>query len=529
MTLVARLENLTYFYPDSNTPVLDKFSLDIEEGEFLLVIGSSGSGKSTLCRCFNGLVPHFSGGRFQGDVIISGLSTLDVPTHEMAKHVGVVFQDPENQFVMSDVENEIAFGLENLNMGLEAMKGRIDDVLGTLGIIDLKGRRIDTLSGGEKQKVVVASLLAMQPKILVLDEPTSQLDPKSADEFLSFLKDLNTELGITVVLTEHRIERIMSYASRVLDLDRGKVGSPKEILSTSRYRPPIVELALRLRDRGHEVDIPLSINQAKREFAQIKPRLVKEKKVKKEGKPVIEMKDVSFSYGRQRVVSNISLTIRQGEFVALIGRNGCGKTTLVKHLNGLIKPQNGTVIVNNKDTRDATVGELAKHVGYVSQNPNEYLFSETVEDELRFTMRNLGIRGNVDDILGMNNLLKYKHSYPKDLSGGERQKVALASVLIADPDVIVIDEPTRGVDHESKVNLMRYLCDLKDEGKTIILVTHDIELITRYVDRTIVMENGKITADGSPSVLCKSIEFKPQIASVFPGFLSVNEVLKGLR
>lgn len=474
MNPILEFQDVSYWYPDTDKPAIADINLKVRGGEFLLITGSSGSGKSTLCRCINGVVPRFTGGKFEGSVIVNGTNTTHNPISEVAKNAGLVFQDPENQIVMNTVENEIAFGLENLQFPPSIIEERINEILEYAGISHLMDRKTTELSGGEKQKVVIASILAMQPKIIVLDEPLSQLDLEGVNWVLQLLRRLNKELGITVIIAEHRLQRISEFVDRIFDMNRNSYVQADK-------RPT----------RNTEI--------------------VNNKKIKESNNSdsVIEIENLSFSYpnSNSEVLKDINLKIYSGESVAIIGHNGSGKTTLVKHFNGLLKPKKGSIRIFSRETGNCKVEELAKIVGYVPQNPNELLFSDTVIDELNFTLRNLNVSGNPDEILNKLNLADCKLSYPRDLSGGQRQRVAIASVAVANQKILILDEPTRGMDSESRKRLSELLKKIQNDNRTVIIVSHDMELVAESADRVIVIRNGEIIADGNINKL-KNEEIK---------------------
>ncbi len=505
MKPIIEFQNVSYWYPDADnlTPkvselrnsVSDKsaikdVNLKIEEGEFILITGSSGSGKSTLCKCINGIVPKFSGGKFKGRVIVDGMDTMHNPTPEIAKHAGVVFQDPENQIVMNTVENEIAFGLENLQFPEEIIEKRIQEILEYAGISDLRYRKTCELSGGEKQRIVVASVLAMHPKILVLDEPLSQIDFESANQILQIIRRLNEELGITILIAEHRANRITEFADRIFDMDKKGYIMKDEI---TEHPEKNSKFCARRIPTGFLCQISQSEIRAESEPLGSDSG----KKIEKNNNELaIEIENLSFSYSSgSEVLKNINLKIYSGESVAIIGHNGSGKTTLVKHFNGLLKPKKGSIRIFGRETGNCKVEELAKIVGYVPQNPNELLFSDTVIDELNFTLRNLNVSGNPDEILNELSLTDYRLSYPRDLSGGQRQRVAIASVAVANQKVILLDEPTRGMDPESRKRLSELLKKIQNDNRTIILATHDMELVAESADRVVAIRNGEIISD----------------------------------
>jgi energy-coupling factor transporter ATP-binding protein EcfA2 len=536
------IENLSFAYSDTDHPVLRNISLEIGEGEFVLVTGPSGGGKSSLCRCLNGLIPHFYGGRIQGRVLVSGMDTLKHPTKELASRVGFVFQDPENQLVSLDVEREIAFGLENLAFPRDLIAKRVEESLDALGIAHLRYRQLSELSGGEKQKVAIASVLALHPSILVLDEPTSELDPKGAEEVLSVITRLNDELGLTVILIEHRLDRVLQYADRLIVLSEGRVvvdGGVRDVV-TNHYPelsrigvgvPPVIRLIQELRHRGVRIDrVPLTVKEGRAIIRKIFENLPP---VPDTGggngqeitKPLVEVRRLGYTYPNGlSALRNINLRIGKAEFITIMGRNASGKTTLAKHFNRLLIPTKGSIRVGGLDTREATVAEMARKVGFVFQNPNDHLFADTVYDEIAFTLKNLGSsRGEIElrtaEMLQRFELGEYRNQYPRSLSGGEKQRVALASVLATKPKVLILDEPTRGMDYRLKSELMRFLEEYRAEGNTVILITHDVEIVAEYADRVILLSEGRVIVDGEKhQVLSQALLFSPQINRLAQSF-----------
>jgi len=556
---LIRIRDLTFHYGDASKPALQDVNLEIEDGEFVLVTGPSGCGKSSLCRCLNGLIPHFYGGRIAGELKVQGLDVMESTTKELATRVGMVFQDPENQVVAMDAEREIAFGLENLAFTKDVMAKRVEESLDTLGISAIRHRQVHELSGGEKQKVVIASVLALHPDILVLDEPTSELDPKGAEEVLSIVQRLNDELGITVILVEQRLDRVVHLVDRMIVLDEGRIvadGNARAVVANGDIAkigvgvPPIVRMVQRLRSDGFNVDgVPLTVKEGrsilKEIFKGVKESTLPQAESANNAKPVVEMDKLWHTYPEGiTALKNVSLSICQGEFVAIMGRNASGKTTLVKHINGLLKPTKGKVRVTGIDTQRATIAQLAKMVGFVFQNPNDHLFADTVEEEIAFILKNLGvdraeIAARVDEMLEMFELKEYRRHYPRSLSGGERQRVAIASVLVARPKVLILDEPTRGMEYKLKSELMRFLRTYKANGGAVVLVTHDVETVAEYADRVVLLSEGRIVVDGNKrDVLSQALFFSPQINRLVQAFerygvpnniLTVDEALDILK
>jgi energy-coupling factor transporter ATP-binding protein EcfA2 len=557
--ILIKIRDLTFYYGDASRPALQDVNLDIEDGEFVLVTGPSGCGKTSLCRCLNGLIPHFYGGEIAGGLEVQGLDVMRHTTRELATRVGMVFQDPENQLVSMDVQREVAFGLENLTFPKDVMAKRVEESLDTLGISGLRHRQVHELSGGEKQKVVISSVLALHPDILVLDEPTSELDPKGAEDVLSIVRRLNDELGITVILVEHRLDRVVHLVDRMIVMDEGKIiadGNPRAVLSNGDITsigagvPPIVRMVQRLRDDGFNVDdIPLTVKEGRSMLKDIfmgaRGSTLSQAESADNGRPVIEIDKLWHAYPEGiTALKNVSLRICEGEFVAVMGRNASGKTTLVKHINGLLKPTKGKVIVNGIDTRRATIAQLSKKVGFIFQNPNDHIFADTVEEEIAFILKNLGfdsgeIAARIDEMLEMFALKEFRKQYPRSLSGGERQRVAMASVLVARPQVLILDEPTRGMDYRLKNELMRFLNGYREKGNTVVLVTHDVETVAEHADRVVLLSEGRVVVDGNKrDVLSRALFFSPQINRLVQAFekygvpnniLTVDEALDILK
>jgi energy-coupling factor transporter ATP-binding protein EcfA2 len=534
---------LTYRYPGRKEPVLRDLSLEIGEGEFLLVIGPSGAGKSTLLRCLNGLVPHFYGGSLAGRVRVDGRDPVAVGPRGMADAVGFVLQDPEAQFVVDKVEDELAFALENQGIDPLVMRKRVEEALDQLNIAHLRQRSVNTLSGGERQRVAIAAVMTLQPRVLVLDEPTSQLDPQAAEEVLDTLVKLNQDLGLTIVLSEHRLERVVQYVDRILYLpgegQQPILDAPRAVLGHVDLAPPLIVLAKAL----NWSPLPLTIKEGRRFARQVAGRRARGSGARAaipssadlQAPTTVSVEGVGFSYNGHPALQEVSLRVRQGEFVALMGRNGSGKTTLLKQLVGLLKPDHGRVQIidpgsqHSMDTRQASVEEIIRIVGYVPQNPNALLFSDTVREELDFTRRGHGQPlGEYDALLSTLGLAAHAGRYPRDLSVGERQRVALASILVAEPLILLLDEPTRGLDYQQKASLTRFLQEEKGRGRTIIMATHDVELVARCADRVVLLGDGQVVVDGPVrQVMSESLVFASQINKLFrdPSLLTVDDVL----
>jgi len=522
---MIRFNDFSFNYPDCAKPSLDKINVRISEGEFLVITGPSGGGKSTFLRSINGLIPNFYGGRISGTVLVNGRNASETPTKEMSETVGMVFQDPENQLISNDVEREIAFGMENLCFSKELMRKRIEEALDAVNITRLRNRTTSELSGGQKQKVAIASALATHPDILLLDEPTSELDPRSAESVLNVIEKINDELGLTILLVEHRLERVIHHVDRMLMIDHGKLiydGSPRKIKSANVESwkvglPPVTRLSLHFQERLSN-GLPLTVKEARTSLSDIlsaPKNKVSWGRVNPSGKVCLSMDKVYFSYdGEKDILKNISFDVYEGDMIALMGKNASGKTTLVKLMNGLVKPRKGKVLLFGKKISDYELSDLIQKVGIVFQDPNLHLFNDTVEEEVAFVLRNLEMKEEliakkVERILKQFKIDQYRKSYPHDLSGGERQRVALASVLVSEPEMLILDEPTRGMDYFLKKELISYL---KERAKTVIMVTHDIETAAEFAERVVLVSEGSIISDGNKrDVLSKALLFSPQI------------------
>jgi energy-coupling factor transport system ATP-binding protein len=505
---------VTFGYPDGPL-ALDHIDLDVHAGEILLVVGSSGSGKSTLLRAANGLVPHSTGGRFAGDVVAFGRSTRTHRPRELADVVGFVHQDPEAQFVVDRVEADVAFVLENLGLPEDAMRRRVEEVLDALAIAHLRDRNPATLSGGERQRSAIAGALAAAPSALVLDEPTSQLDPQGAEDVFAAVARLNADLGTTVLLAEHRLERAAPLADRAVRLAAGAVerapGPPGAALADYPGAPGVTRLG-----RALGWDPPPLTVRAARAFAvamETRPAPVDEPVRRVPGDVLLRGTGLGVVLGRRPVLHGVDVEIRRGEVVALLGRNGSGKTTLLRALAGLLTPDAGRI-----DPRPS--------VSYVPQDPNTLLFAATVRDEVAETLRLQGRRddGAVDHWLHALGIDGLADRHPRSLSGGERQRVAIAAVAVGGADLLLLDEPTRGMDAASRHALERAVAEHARVGGAVVLATHDVELAARCATSAVVLGDGEVVASGPARDVLAGSLFAPQTVRVLPGFLTVEEV-----
>ncbi len=532
----ATFERVRFAYPGQTEAALDGVEWDLAAGTLTLLAGPSGSGKSTLLRCLNGLVPHFSGGRFGGRVLVAGHDTRTTPPRVLAAEVGFVFQDPEAQFVTTRIDDEIAFGMEQLGVAPVEMRRRVDEILALLGIEALRCRDVSTLSGGERQKVAIAAALAPRPNILALDEPTSQLDPWSAEEVLAAVAKLHRDQGLTTVLAEHRLSRVVALTDRIRLLGtRGHAvadGPPAAVLPLldRAAQPQIAALGAAL---GWE-PLPLSVEDAREWVAEDRRlgRIPAEPSPDPPGRGgplAIEVGGLVAGHGRTAVLRGVDLAARPGELVALMGRNGSGKTTLLRTLLGFQAAERGRVAVAGRDVARARPADLAGRVGYVPQNPSAILFAETLRDELAFTLRFHPNGHRPEETLAEVGLGWAAARHPRDLSGGERERAALAAILVGNPAVLLLDEPTRGMDAASKLAMVEALRRRCRDGATVVMATHDVELATAAT-RVIVLDEGRIVADGGPRQVLPTVPaYATPINALYGGrFLTPEDVLAGL-
>jgi energy-coupling factor transport system ATP-binding protein len=533
--VMIRFSDVSFSYSAADEPILRHVDLTIGEGEFCLVVGATGSGKSTLLGAINGLVPHFTGGRLSGTVTVDGRSTRDNPPRELADLVGMVGQNPSASFVTDVVEDELAYAMENLGVSPEAMRRRVEDTLDLLGLHELRHRPLLSLSGGQQQRVAIGAVLTASPRVLVLDEPTSALDPAAAEEVLATLTRLVHDVGMTVVIAEHRLERVVPFADRIILVpgsgDELIVGRPQDVMAGSPVAPPLVDLA---RLAGWD-PIPLSVRDARRLAEPLRLRLAglqagppTTPTPASTPEPIAEAEHVSSVYGTVMALNQVDLRIRRGEVVAVMGRNGSGKSTLLGLLAGLRRPAKGRVRICGQVPGDLPPRKLIKLVGLVPQDAGVLLYCSSVADECEASDGECGLppgttAATLDRVLpGVP-----RQHHPRDLSEGQRLAVALAVILAPAPPVLLLDEPTRGLDYPSKDRLVRLLRELVAGGHSVVIATHDVELVARVADRAMVLAEGEVVSDGAArEVVCHSPVFAPQVAKVLApeAWLTVDEV-----
>jgi len=520
-----RYEGVTFSYPDTDRPALHGVDLVIAEGTFVLAIGPTGAGKSTFLRAANGLVPHFTGGAFGGRVAVKGRDTLEHAPRYLSDVIAFVPQDPAASFVVDRVEDELAYGMENLGVDPAHMRRRVEEMLDLLDLDRLRDRSVRTISGGERQRVAIAAAMAAGPRILVLDEPTSQLDPQGAEDVMAALQRLVHDHGMTVVLAEHRLERVAGWVDVALGFDRGRVtpGDPAEVIRMLGIGPPVARLG---RLVGWE-PVPLTVRDA-RIASIVAPAPVHTTTVapapRPAGEAAVRTQGLSVRYGDRTALRDVSVDICEGEIVGLMGRNGAGKTTLLRALAGVQDLDGGKVTVHG------ATPEPGATVALCPQEPERVLFGDTVEGEVRTTLSARGAAEQATPWLELLSIADIAARHPRDLSAGQRLLVAVAAVAATGARVLLFDEPTRGLDPSCKERLGRFLRAHVAGGGTAVVATHDVELAAAVATRVVMLGGGEVVADGDPgAVLGDSYVFAPQMTRVFgPGWLTPEQVAEAM-
>ncbi|BBF45007.1 ATPase component STY3233 of energizing module of queuosine-regulated ECF transporter [Lachnospiraceae bacterium KM106-2] len=531
------VEHLKYRYPHTKKLVLDDVSFEIEKGEFIGIIGENGSGKSTLSQAFVGLIPQFYKGAYGGKVTVGGMDTKTTPISEICQHVGLVFQNPFNQLsgAKDTVYEEIAYGLHNLGIPRAEMIERIDRVMNLLGIAQYKHRNPFDLSGGQMQRVALASIMVMNPDVLILDEPTSQLDPAGSEEVFQAVEKL-AKSGITIIMIEHKIEKVAKYCDRILLLQEGKVqrfDTPGKVFSDDNIEkfgvglPAFTRISKALGIKKADNTYPVTLTEILRERKQFP----QEHKIEYEMESIqyehkFNIDDMSFGYEtHSSIIKDMNLLV-DSRSTTIIGQNGAGKTTLVKMLKGLLKPVSGHIYYQETDMSDKSVAMLAGMIGYVFQNPDDQIFKYRVMDEVMFGPLNIGMdrkeaKKKAEEALQLVGLIGVENKNPYDLELSQRKMVAIASVVAMDTDVIILDEPTIAQDYKGRETIKHIIEQLSNKGKTVIAILHDMDLVAECFKRVIVMAHGYILSDGTPtqvfadeSVLEKACVTQPYITQL---------------
>jgi energy-coupling factor transport system ATP-binding protein len=491
------IENLSFRYRDRQGAAIHNISFDAKSGEVLLIAGASGCGKTTLIRCINGLIPRSYKGELSGRITVLGEEVKDWPLSRISQKIGTVLQDPERQILGTKVLNEVAFGLENLGMPRAEIYQRVQAALDILEISHLSDRDTFTLSGGEKQKVALAGVVAMEPSILLLDEPLASLDPASAWDSLNTIRLLANQ-GMTVLMVEHRVEDVLRIQpERVMFMSDGEIrylGNLSGLSKVVNYR---------------EVKLPAEdiVERAKEDPAPVKltllPGAASAADISLETNALVKFEDVAFGYESEReVLHGINLEIKRGDIIAVLGPNAAGKTTFVKHAIGLLKPKSGRVLVNGQDTRQLSVAEIARTLGYVFQSPSHMLFAPTVREELSFGPQNLKhskeeIEQEVKEALRIVNLSDKEQDPPLALSFGQQKRVSIAAILAMRSRILVMDEPTAGQDYQNYMNFMDSILQLPG-FEAVLFITHDVDLAVIFANRVLIINDGQLIADGKP-------------------------------
>ncbi|MET9353429.1 ATP-binding cassette domain-containing protein [Streptomyces sp. NPDC006617] len=562
---MIRFEDVSVTYDGATEPTVRAVDFEVPEGELVLLAGPSGVGKSTVLGAVGGLVPHFTGGTLRGRVTVAGRDTRTHKPRELADVVGTVGQDPLSHFVTDTVEDELAYGMESLGLPPDVMRRRVEETLDLLGLSDLRSRPIATLSGGQQQRVAIGSVLTPHPDVLVLDEPTSALDPAAAEEVLAVLQRLVHDLGTTVLMAEHRLERVIQYADQVVLLpapgEAPLIGAPAEVMAVSPVYPPVVGLG---RLAGWS-PLPLTIRDARRRAAPLRERLAgreipdhtpppstplpappaprpvtsrwrrRGKRPENPSAPTpyaAEVRSLAVRRDRVQALRHVDLTVSAGETVALMGRNGAGKSTLLSALVGLVEPSAGSVRAGDAVPHRTAPRDLVRRVGLVPQEPRDLLYADTVAAECAAADRDADAAPGTCRAL-LSELLPgiTDATHPRDLSEGQRLTLALSVVLTARPPLLLLDEPTRGLDYAAKARLAGILRGLAAEGHAIVLATHDVELAAELAHRVVLLAEGEVIADGpAADVVVASPSYAPQVAKVLAPrkWLTVAQVREAL-
>lgn len=536
---MIEFNNVSLIYPNSQRTILENLNFRVEPGELVLVIGLTGAGKSSFIKLVNGLIPHHTAGILSGEILIEGISTATLKPGALSKLIGIVGQNPINSFITDDVESEIVFTLELNEVPSAQIKQRLNEVIDLLGLEKIKNRKLHALSGGEQQRVALACALAMQPKMLLLDEPTSALDPLAAEEILAIINRLVSDLGLTVIITEHRLERVIQFVDRVIQVNGdGSVttGDVQTVLGKSELNPPLIKLA---KSFGM-TELPTTVREFRRKwesnYADKFSRRLRQSRKNPQNRSqsnselMVKTENLSVSYQALMVLTDFNFQGFCGETIGILGRNGAGKSTLLKTICGLSKQVSGKVEVLGKDPKEIKPHEITKVFGYVPQQPSDLLISKTVAAECKLVdQQNALTEGTTFNLASqfLTNLNPSQH--PRDLSEGQKLILVLAIVLATNPKILILDEPTRGVDYQTKSKLVEILKSHQLAGGLTLIASHDVELIAQVANRALLISDGELIADEDVrTLLTSSPAFAPTVAKLFPNqkWLTVNDVLE---
>jgi energy-coupling factor transport system ATP-binding protein len=562
----VRISGVTYTYEGAATPVVRNVSLTVQDGEFVLILGPSGCGKSTLLQMLNGTIPHTLKGTLTGDITVCDLPIMTTKVASFATEVGMVFQDPDAQIINTRVRDEVCFGLENLCRPPAEILDAQAEALGFVGLAEFGDRSIFDLSGGQKQRVSIAAVLAARPRLLVLDEPTANLDPAGMAEIFAVLERLNKEHGTTIVMVEHRVDELADRVSRVVMMDQGAIifdGTPRaafakrraahseeaDTVPTSAWFPQAAEFALALSDRcGVPIDsarFPLNVAEA---IAYAAPQIGPAQKASRAAlavgqapdatatQPIVKVTGLDYAYERGTpILRDISFELHPGKIIALCGRNGSGKTTLARLLMHINPPPKGTILLDGKDVAGLSARDIASRIGYVFQNPDHQFVTDKVWDEVAYGLRvrdyaDFAVKERVEEVLEIVDLKRYADRSPFALSLGERRRLSVATMLVLEPRILVLDEPTIGQDHERAQQLMGLMARLRERhATTILMITHDVRLVAEWADRAMVISGGRLLFDGAPLRMFSDPALLGEAGLLVPPVFEISRALANTR
>lgn len=559
MNKFLKISNLTYTYQGEDKPAISNINLEIDEGEFIVLMGPSGCGKSTLALCINGIIPNVLGGEFEGRIELEGLNTQEHEVYELSTKVGIVFQNPDSQLCNLIVKDELSFGPENLLVEKSEILKSIGEYLNFVALSHKENSNIYELSGGEKQRIAIASVLTMYPKMVILDEPTSNLDPIGARGIIKVIKELNKKKNLTVLLIDHEVSSILYLADRLIILDEGIImydGNPRYILEKYGDNifknigvriPKITQLAVRLNKKGFKISpFPLTVKEAVKSILKEKTIEVKEKEklytesrvgsVEEKAEFVIEkiidVKGLNFKYPNgTRAVKDVTFSINKGDMVALMGKNGSGKTTLGSLLIGLNKPDSGKGVIANLDINKSSINELSKKIGYVFQYPEHQFITSSCYDEIAFSLKSEKIKESekkhrVEKVLELLELTEFTERNPFNLSMGQKRRLSIATMLVKDLEVLILDEPFTGQDGKNISKLMDIIQKINNNNLTILIITHDLHIASKYLNKVMLMDNGELVFYGKTFELYNFLEINKLRYINTPQIFRLSKLLK---